>query len=534
MSEDARTPPDGEAAALHAQVRALTARVAELEREAEHWLPHRVRELIEAAPFGSHLYELQADGRLVFLGANRAADRILGVDNRQFVGLSIEEAFPALAGGPIPDAYRRVAREGTPFETELVTYAEGDIAGAFEVSAFCIGPRRVAALFRDVTERARADALRRRAEEALRSSEERFRALIQHSSDIISLHDADGRWLYQSPSATRLFGYAPGSLIGQSPLAYIHDDDRPAVAERLLALVATADGVQRHEFRFRHADGSWRYLESIAQNLLAHPDVRAILITSRDVTDRRLLQQELVHAQKMECLGRMASSVAHDFNNVLSVIVGALEIVSQAGLGAEDLATLGEAQQAARQGAELASRLLTFARREPAELRPVDVSREIRGAERMLRRALPRRVDLALQLRDDLPPVLADPAQLLQVLMNLAINAGDAMPGGGLLTVANHAVVERRPHAKLSGLPPPGPAVAIEVRDTGTGMAGDTLEHLFEPFFTTKEAGRGTGLGLAICHGIVHRHRGAIAVDSVPGQGTAFCVYLPTFDDSRA
>ena len=322
------------------QVARLSARVAELEREVDDALPRQLRAFIEAAPFGSHVYELHGDGRLIFVAANPAADRILGVDNHQFIGRTIEDAFPALTESPIPGAYRRVAETGEAFETELVTYAEGDIAGAYEVSAFRIGPRRVAALFRDVTERAKADTRRRHAEEALRARDERFGALISHSTDIITLHDAEGRWLYQTPAAHRVMGYQPGEQLGRSPFDYIHPDDHEAMRRHLGDLLAHTGSIAVHEFRFRHANGSWRYLESVGQNLLQHPDVGAILITSRDVTERRLLRQELLQAQKMECVGRLAAGVAHDFNNVLSVVLGCATLIADDGLGEGQRAAL--------------------------------------------------------------------------------------------------------------------------------------------------------------------------------------------------
>ena len=512
------------------QVARLSARVAELEREVDDALPRQLRAFIEAAPFGSHVYELHGDGRLIFVAANPAADRILGVDNHQFIGRTIEDAFPALTEGPIPGAYRRVAETGEAFETELVTYAEGDIAGAYEVSAFRIGPRRVAALFRDVTERAKADTRRRQAEEALRAREERFGALISHSTDIITLHDAEGRWLYQTPAAHRVMGYQPGEQLGRSPFDYIHPDDHEAMRRHLGDLLAHTGSIAVHEFRFRHANGSWRYLESVGQNLLQHPDVGAILITSRDVTERRLLRQELLQAQKMECVGRLAAGVAHDFNNVLSVVLGCAALIADEGLGEGQRAALDELVAAAEQGATLAGHLLTFSRREPTLHKPMNTVAEVRAATRILRRSLPHHVELSFDLPDDVPLVLGDPAQLLQVLMNLAINAGDAMPEGGRLVVAVSVAPAVGGHRVITSPVPAGPCVAIEVRDTGRGIPPDVLERLFEPFFTTKEAGRGTGLGLTICHGIVQQHQGAIAVDTDQARGTAFHVYLPVLE----
>jgi len=247
----------------------------------------------------------------------------------------------------------------------------------------------------------------------------------------------------------------------------------------------------------------------------------------RDVTEHLLLTRQLFQAQKMEAVGTLAGGIAHDFNNLLQVVLGYSELV----LGDEDLPDrlkedLGRVLLAGRSGADLVQRLLTFSRKTESKPLNLDLNQRIRQTHKFLRRTIPT-IDIEMILAEDLLRVHADPSQLDQVLMNLAVNARDAMPDGGHLSIETANVLLDEEYARAHLEAKPGEYVLLSVSDTGHGMDKETLQHIFEPFYTTKETGKGTGLGLAMVYGIVKQHSGHITCYSEPGQGTTFKIYLP-------
>ncbi len=362
----------------------------------------RLQSVLDAAPYGAHLYELRPDGSLVFTGANRSADRILKVDHARLAGLPIEEAFPGLSGQKTAETYRRTAAEGTPFDADRVDYADDTIHGAFEVHAVQTAPGRIAVFFRDITERVELEGQLRRSEEHLRQ------------------------------------------------------------------------------------------------------------------------------AQRMESIGRLAGGVAHDFNNLLTVMLG---FASQArdGLAPDhpSQADLEEVERACEKAAALTRQLLAFARRGVIAPRAIDLNEVSLAMDKMLRRLIGEDVELVTVAGNGLWSVEVDLGQIQQVIINLAVNARDAMPAGGKLTIETANVsLDAGSQGRVSGIDP-GDYVMLTVSDTGYGMSEEVREHIFEPFFTTKKTGLGTGLGLATCYGIVKQAGGSIWVDSEPGQGSSFRIYLP-------
>jgi PAS domain S-box-containing protein len=374
-----------------------------------------------------------------------------------------------------------------------------------------------AALRRQIQERERAEA-------ALRESEELFRLLAEHTNDTIILHDASGqRSVYASPSFERLLGRAPDDAFGG-----IHPDDQPAAREawrRMLAGKETYVTV-----RHRHADGSWRWLETWGSRV-QYRGAPHVIAVGRDITERRALEEQLRQAQKMEAVGRLAGGVAHDFNNLLTVISGyGAMLRGEFPPGAVARADVDEILAAAHRAGGLTRQLLAFSRRQVLQPRVVDLNQAVSATAGMLRRVIGEDITLQTELAPNVWPVHADPGQLEQVVMNLAVNARDAMPEGGTLrlrtanvTVSEAAALER------AGLVP-GPYAALAVEDTGTGIDPAVLPHLFEPFFTTKGPGKGTGLGLATVYGIVKQSGGDVDVDSTPGRGSRFTIYLPRYE----
>jgi signal transduction histidine kinase len=287
--------------------------------------------------------------------------------------------------------------------------------------------------------------------------------------------------------------------------------------------------------RVRHADGHWVLLEATA-NVIAGADGQPqhILATGRDVTERQRLEEQLRQAQKMESVGRLAGGIAHDFNNLLTVIRGYAELMlidfdAGADQGRESAEQIA---RAADRAASLTGQLLAFSRKQVLRPQLIDLNDIVEGMATMLTRMLGEDVLLSTVLDAELDPTLADPTQLEQVVLNLAINARDAMPNGGSLVLRTARLElgehDESPHPDLV----PASYVTLAVADTGVGIAAGLVEQIFEPFFTTKDVGEGTGLGLATVHGIVSQSGGAIWVDSTPGEGTCFTVCLPVAGDA--
>ena len=369
---------------------------------------------------------------------------------------------------------------------------------------------------------------RRQAEAALRASEERFRALVENSSDALLLVDAEGRVIYISPSSSRHLGWGSDEMLGESIFDFLHPDDRDAMSVKLAEVLRSPGKPVTQDIRLQHADGSWRAIESIAVNRLSDPSVEAIVVNARDITDRRKLEEQLRHAQKMEAVGQLAGGIAHDFNNLLTAILGYCNLMRD-DMPAEDplRADLDEIHTAGERAASLTRQLLAFSRRQMLQPQVIDVNSVVQQLEKLLRRLISENVELVTALAPDLLNVRVDPASIEQILVNLTVNARDAMPRGGRLTIET-ANVDLDETFVIAHVPmKPARYVMIAVGDTGEGMDADTQARVFEPFFTTKEQGKGSGLGLATVYGMVKQGGGYIWVYSEPGHGTVFKVYFP-------
>jgi|GEM_PF-1205000 len=380
----------------------------------------------------------------------------------------------------------------------------------------------------------------RAAAEALKASEIRFRSLIQNSSDIITLLAADGRVQYVSPPVEWILGYPPERVVGRNVFSYVHPEDLPGLQTRFHE-TTQHPGIDDtpFEFRMRDAQGQWRWLEAVSNNLLDDPNVKGIVVNGRDISRRkqmeeqlRLLEAQFLQSQKMDAIGRLAGGVAHDFNNVLTVIRGYSDLLLMHLREPEDLRSYVEQiRKATNHAASVTRQLLIFSRQEMAQPEIIDLNGVMIDLEKMLERLIAEDVDLEIRLDPALGLVKMNPGHIEQVVMNLVINARDAMPYGGQITIqtANIAIDETTP---LQPLPlQPGRYAQLTVTDTGIGMDQETLSHIFEPFYTTKEQGKGTGLGLSTVYAIVNQSKGSIQVYSQPEQGTTFQVYLPCLTD---
>jgi len=389
-----------------------------------------------------------------------------------------------------------------------------------------IWPDRAEQLLRLMSEAIATSVARERAERALRESEEWFRAIFTHSQDGIVLTDAQTlQFAMPNPRFCEMLGYSAEELSGMS-VDDIHPSEDLAHVKAMISWQVAGDVSLAEGVRIERKDGSTFYADINAAPLEVNG--RAFLVSMyRDVTERKQLEEQLRQAQRMEAIGRLAGGVAHDFNNILTGIKGfagfALEQMSP---GSQPHQDLTEAVKLCDRAADLTYQLLAFSRRQALEPVVLDLNRLLAERVKMLKRILGEDIDIQFVPGANLGHVRADPGQIEQVVMNLAVNARDAMPNGGKLTIETANVeldlAYTREHAEVE----PGPYVMMAVSDTGSGMDRETRQHVFEPFFTTKEPGKGTGLGLSTVYGIVKQHGGSIWVYSEPGKGTTFKVYL--------
>ena len=378
-------------------------------------------------------------------------------------------------------------------------------------------------------ERVELQRARIEAEAARGKIEARLRALVSNSLDVVAVSDVAGNLKFVSPSVLTLLGHGPIRTSTRNVFDFIHPEDRDKARVALAECAgARTSGVQTVEVRIRHRDGSWRWFEAVARGLLADPSIAGVLVCARDVTQRKAMEEQLRQAQKMEIVGQLTGGVAHDFNNLLAVILGSVELLKRSLGGQNDLMELAdEAAQAAERGATLIRRLLSFSRIQPLVPRPLDLNGLVKQTAVLLGRLLGKRIRLETTLDGELWTCRADATQLETALLNLAINARDAMPDGGRLLMGTrnvHLDGDREVAADVAGAQP---HVCVFVSDTGSGIPEEIRAHIFEPFFSTKEPGRGTGLGLSMVHSFVQQSSGQISVTSAPESGTTFCLYFP-------
>jgi PAS domain S-box-containing protein len=389
-------------------------------------------------------------------------------------------------------------------------------------------PERLGPTVRRAVQEAEERVCRRQVEMELRRREKYFRALTENALDILTVLNKEGAFVYNSASIKGVLGYEPQELVGQSAFSLAHPDDLGRVMRAFEEALNHPDRAVRLETRIRHRDGSWRHLEVVGQNRLADPEIGGVFINTRDVTDRVRLEDQLRQSQKMEAIGQLAGGVAHDFNNILTVIQGHVSLL-QSGGTLNEMAGRSAQQigQAAERAASLTRQLLTFSRRQVMQPRRLDLNDVVGNMSKMLGRILGEDIALRLHYSGEPAVVEADSGMLEQVLLNLAVNSRDAMPKGGELTIR---IMLRQVEGSHLIQHPDGRAgkfVCLTVKDNGCGIPPENLGRIFDPFFTTKEVGKGTGLGLATVYGIVKQHQGWVEVESVVGQGTTFSVMLP-------
>jgi PAS domain S-box-containing protein len=473
---------------------------------------------------------LTAEGLATLDAITGGAPDVIAVLDRELILRYINWTVPSLTREGIvgncildlaPPDYRETAREnylkvlhtgiGTRFET---MYRDENVR-IWEVR---VGPIRfegeVIALIvvtDEVTEQRREHADR-----------DRFFSL---SLDMLVVAGPGGHFKRVNPAFGETLGYEVSELIATPFVDLVHPDDRARTIEAFAGVLGGRP-VTDFENRYRRKDGEYRVFSWRATVDPVTGDVYAV---ARDITDHRATEAQFRHAQKLEAIGQLAGGVAHDFNNILLAILGNVELARKGIPPSSEAAEhLGEIEGAGRRAVDLTKQLLAFSRRQPLRPIPLDLNNLIRGLMKMLRRLLPESIVVDLVTGHNLSSVSADPTQLEQVIVNLCVNARDAMERGGRLTIRTENVLLDGGYCESHPLAKPGRYVLLSVTDSGVGMSAEVRERIFEPFFTTKSVQQGTGLGLSTVYGIIQQHNGMINVYSEPGRGTTFKIYLPS------
>jgi PAS domain S-box-containing protein len=389
-----------------------------------------------------------------------------------------------------------------------------------EIGLSSIGERNLVT-FIDLTES-------RKAEEAIRQSEKKFRTLFEESKDIVFIVDAHGRLLDINPACTEILGYTKKELLALNPAHDLHVSS--TAKEQFMKLLMNTGFVNDYELELQRKDGR-KAIVHITASLTRNDEgtISGYRGIAHDVTERKKLEQQLLQGQKLQSIGLLAGGVAHDFNNLLTAISGYGQIIQDNIPANDELLheSIEQVLKAAQRAAELTRNLLAFSRKQVINPKPVLVDSIIRNADKLIQGIIGE--DIELCACSSCKPLLAmaDAGQIEQVLMNLATNARDAMPGGGILRISSQKAIIKEGSEGLYDLPSSGKYAMISISDTGSGIDETAVERIFEPFYTTKEVGKGTGLGLSISHGIIKQHDGSILVKSEPGKGTTFTIYLP-------
>ena len=471
-----------------------------------------------------------ATGR--FLDANEKACQMHGYSRTEFLALAVSDV-EALVRLSDPDRWRRhveAIRSGASRIVEEPHRRKDGSVFPVEINSSYVHLDRgyLVSVVRDITERKQAEA-------ALIESEQRFRQVTENIDEGFWLAEVgDHRIIYLSPVYERIWGRSSAELLAGPAawLATVHADDRGRVRE---TIVRCAPGGYDLDYRIVRPDGTVRWIQDRAFPILdAGGRVGRLAGVVIDITVRRQLEDEFRQAQKMEAVGRLAGGIAHDFNNLLAVIqMQSSLLLDTLSDPAQMREGIHQIMGASERAANLTRQLLTFSRRSVRQSREIDLGEVAGNMTKLLRRLIGEDVSLETRFAPALPLINADPGMMEQVIMNLVVNARDAMPGGGRLLVGLDAKTIDDDYVRLHPQAKPGSFVCLSIGDTGCGISKEDLPHVFEPFFTTKEVGKGTGLGLATVFGIIEQHHGWIEVFSTVGEGTTFQIFLPALPASH-
>jgi PAS domain S-box-containing protein len=465
----------------------------------------------------------------IHIYANTAFAQMLCLEGpEQIVGHPWRSVFALQAIGRLEPQIRASLAQTSKWSSSLLISRPDGRSLAVEFSITAMPDGSIACVCRDLSQR-------NEAEKARAEAETKYRMLVEHVNAITYIAEIgiNGQWFYVSPQVEAILGYTPDEWLAISSDwdKLIHPDDLSAV---VAAEEASKNGLPfQAEFRLRRKDGREVWLNDTAvvvQGSNSHPVMEGIMV---DITDRKHLETQLQQSRKMEAVGRLAGGIAHDFNNLLTIITGYTDLaLSRASIPLEIRADIERIDNAAGRAAALVRQLLAFSRKQVLQPKTIDLNVVVLNLDKLLRRLMDDNIEMITRTQESVGKVKADPAQIEQVIMNLVVNARDAMPQGGRILLETSNVDLDASYADEHVTVKPGRYVMLAVSDGGIGMSQDTIAHIFEPFYTTKASGSGTGLGLSTVYGIVKQSGGYIWVYSEPGKGSTFKVYLPRVEDS--
>lgn len=464
-------------------------------------------------------YLIDSDGRFGYV--NEAAASSLGYTEDELLALGLADIDPGLGRDFSGHLAELKAQGRARFEATHLTKDGREVRKEVSSVYVQIGTcAYLCAFAQDITER-------RRIEKALRQSEEHYRDLFESASDLIQIIRPDGKFLFVNPAWRETFGYTEEEVEDLTIFDLI-DPDCSDHCQQTFAEVITEGRVDRIETTFIAKNGEKIRIQGAANCRYHEGSPQFARCIFRNVTEERKLQAQLLQSQKMEAVGRLTSGVAHDFNNLLTTILSYSELSLMRLPEDDPMATsLRAIRDAGIRGASLTRQLLTFSRHQVVDVRVIDLNHVVGALSKMVQRLIHPDIQFTVEARAENSRVLADQHQIEQILLNLALNARDAMASGGRLVIStSEEVLAKNEFSGFENIEP-GNYVVLTVSDTGEGMSKEVQEQIFEPFFTTKAQGKGTGLGLATAYGIVKQHSGYIVVQSAPGRGTTFKVYFP-------
>jgi PAS domain S-box-containing protein len=455
-------------------------------------------------------------------GWNGAAERLFGYTAAEVIGKSINIIVPPDRRTEISKVVERIDR-GEPIELYETARVHKD-GRSIDVSLSISPIRTASGKIVGISKAARDITESKRTQKALTQEMEERRRIFDTSNDLILVTDTAGNFIQVSPSVTSILGYQPADMIGHSAVEFIHPDDLENTRKEMRA---ARRGQSKRNFETRYIDKEGKAVALNWTGTWSEP-VRRHFFIGRDLTEKQAAEAQLRHVQKMDAVGQLTGGVAHDFNNILTVITGTIGILEEAVADQPQLAAIAKLiDEAAERGANLTKHLLAFARKQPLQPVEVDVNALVLEAAKLLHPTLGENIEITPLLAEDAWTALADPNLLTTAVLNLAINARDAMPNGGKLALETSNVFLDDNYASIHSEVTAGNYVMIAVSDTGSGISPALLERVFEPFFTTKEVGRGTGLGLSMVFGFVKQSGGHVKIYSEEGHGTSVKIYLP-------
>jgi two-component system, cell cycle sensor histidine kinase and response regulator CckA len=479
----------------------------------------RYRKLVEFSP---DAIAIHSEGKIVFI--NVAGAKLLGAVNpEQLIGKSVMDFVHLDYQEIVREQIRQLREEGKNVSSveEKFIKLDGSVIDV-EVTAIPFtyqGKPGIQIIVRDITDR-------KSAEEALKQSEEKYRTLIDNIQDGIFIIQ-DGKIQFANEAFAKVGEYTVEEVIEKDYRELVAPEDLEMVAERYQRRQAGEDVPHEYEFRMLHKNGRTRILVNMNVGLITYRDRVASMGTVKDITEKKRLESQLLRAQRMESIGTLASGIAHDINNVLTPIMLSQELLQEKLTDKESQRLLNTIERSTKRGANLMKQVMSFSKGVEGERNALQVKGIISEIEKIAKETFPRNIKIRTDIPKDLWSVSGDATQLHQVIMNLCVNARDAMSDGGILSISAENIFIDEDYASMNAEAKIGPYIIITVSDTGTGIPPEIMDRIFEPFFTTKEHGKGTGLGLSISLGIVKSHGGFITVYSEVGAGTAFKVYLP-------